>query len=55
MNRFLCWLFGHRWQEVKRRMTMDLDHVEYRCLRCDAEVGGADGLVQVPNRPDSPF
>lgn len=51
MHRFLCWLLSHRWEEVSRRNTMDLDHTEYRCTRCGEEAGGAAGLFIPPKRP----
>lgn len=50
MNRFLCWLLGHRWREVNRRHASDLDHVEHRCSRCGEEDGGAEDLLKLKKR-----
>lgn len=51
MKKFLCWIFCHRWRQIHRRHTMDLDHVEYKCSCCHDEAGGADGLLVLPKRP----
>lgn len=49
--KLICWIFGHWWKEVNRRNTMDLDHVDYRCVICGDKAGGADGLLVLPKRP----
>lgn len=49
--KLLCWIFGHKWKEVNRRYTMDLDHVDYKCARCGSEEGGSHGMHVLPKRP----
>jgi hypothetical protein len=52
-GRFMCWVFGHRWKESSRRHGIDLDHVNYRCIQCGDEEGGAEGLLELPKRPSA--
>lgn len=49
--KLLCWVLGHKWLEINRRHTKDLDHVDYKCTRCGYEASGADGLLVLPKRP----
>ncbi|MGP1691894.1 MAG: DUF1660 family phage protein [Giesbergeria sp.] len=48
--KFLCWLLGHKWREISRRHTKDLDDVEYKCARCGDEAGGSVGMLRLPKR-----